>query len=136
MYEYKCVGTYYDITPSSFLDVQNDLKYRKEWDPNVMTLDLLKEEGEHELIRWVQKYPYPLYPREYVYARRTWISDDCRMIVVDSEVVPTHLIPGSNKNVRVSTYTSRMAVRSHREFDERGLGEQNSDFFPQYFTSR
>ncbi|KIH49665.1 hypothetical protein ANCDUO_20258, partial [Ancylostoma duodenale] len=75
------------------------------------------------LIRWVQKYPYPLYPREYVYTRRTWVSDDCRMIVVDSEVVPPQLIPGSDKNVRVSTYTSRMAVRSHREFDQRGLGE-------------
>ncbi|KIH49666.1 hypothetical protein ANCDUO_20259, partial [Ancylostoma duodenale] len=34
MYEYKCVGTYYDITPN----VQNDLKYRKEWDSNVMSL--------------------------------------------------------------------------------------------------
>ncbi|EYC19222.1 hypothetical protein Y032_0025g1245 [Ancylostoma ceylanicum] len=130
MYEYKCVGTYYDITPSSFLDVQNDLKYRKEWDPNVMSLDLLKEEGEHELIRWVQKYPYPLYPREYVYTRRTWVSDDSRMIVVDSEVVPPHLIAGSDKNVRVSTYTSRMAVRSHREFDERGL-----DFILTYFDN-
>ncbi|EPB66787.1 START domain protein [Ancylostoma ceylanicum] len=111
-------------------DVQNDLKYRKEWDPNVMSLDLLKEEGEHELIRWVQKYPYPLYPREYVYTRRTWVSDDSRMIVVDSEVVPPHLIAGSDKNVRVSTYTSRMAVRSHREFDERGL-----DFILTYFDN-
>ncbi|KAK6756353.1 hypothetical protein RB195_014641 [Necator americanus] len=130
MYEYKCVGTYYDITPSSFLDVQNDLKYRKKWDSNVMTLELLKEEDEHELIRWVQKYPYPLYPREYVYARRTWVSDDCHVVVVDSEVVPSHLVPGSPKNVRVSTYTSRMAVRSHKEFDDCGL-----DFILTYFDN-
>uniref|UniRef100_A0A0K0D2F2 START domain-containing protein n=1 Tax=Angiostrongylus cantonensis TaxID=6313 RepID=A0A0K0D2F2_ANGCA len=91
MYEYKCVGTYNDISASFFLDVQNDLAYRKEWDRNVMALELLKEEDEHELIRWVQKYPYPLRPREYVYTRRTWISDDSRMLVVDSEVVPAHV---------------------------------------------
>ncbi|VDM82860.1 unnamed protein product, partial [Strongylus vulgaris] len=176
MYEYKCVGTYYDITPCSFLDVQNDLNCRKEWDSNVLSLELLKEEDEHEvklgipnshdeaisyvqndlncrkewdsnvlslellkeedeheLIRWVQKYPYPLYPREYVYARRTWVSDDSQMIVVDSEVVPVDVVPGSSKNVRVSTYTSRMAVRSHREFDELGLAFL--DFILTYFDN-
>ncbi|KAE9419491.1 hypothetical protein Angca_004323, partial [Angiostrongylus cantonensis] len=119
MYEYKCVGTYYDISASFFLDVQNDLAYRKEWDRNVMALELLKEEDEHELIRWVQKYPYPLRPREYVYTRRTWISDDSRMLVVDSEVVPAHV--RDSKNIRVATYRSRMAVRSHKEFDDHGL---------------
>ncbi|VDM61046.1 unnamed protein product [Angiostrongylus costaricensis] len=121
MYEYKCAGTYYDISASFFLDVQNDLAYRKEWDRNVMALELLEEEDEHELIRWVQKYPYPLHPREYVYTRRTWISDDSRMLVVDSEVVPAHLVPGDSKNIRVATYRSRMAVRSHKEFDDHGL---------------
>ncbi|KHJ74969.1 hypothetical protein OESDEN_25416 [Oesophagostomum dentatum] len=32
-----------------------------------------------------------MYPREYVYARRTYVSDDSQMIVVDSEVVPTEV---------------------------------------------
>ncbi|KAK5966182.1 START domain-containing protein [Trichostrongylus colubriformis] len=130
MYEYKCVGTYYDISPNYFLDVQNELAFRKEWDSNVMRLELLKEEDEHELIRWVQKYPYPLYPREYVYARRTWVSEDSHTVIVDSEVVPTHLVPGSPKNVRVTTYRSRMAVRSHKEFDDHGL-----DFVLTYFDN-
>ncbi|KAJ1348620.1 hypothetical protein KIN20_003966 [Parelaphostrongylus tenuis] len=121
MYEYKCVGTYYDISANLFLDVQNDLTYRKEWDGNVVALELLKEEDEHELIRWVQKFPYPLRPREYVYTRRTWISDDSRMLVVDSEAIPVELVPGSSKNVRVETYRSRMAVRSHKEFGDHGL---------------
>ncbi|CAJ0590631.1 unnamed protein product [Cylicocyclus nassatus] len=131
MYEYKCVGTYYDITPCSFLDVQNDLDYRKEWDSNVLTLEMLQEQDEHELIRWVQKYPYPLHPREYVYARRTWVSDDCQLIVVDSEVIPTDIVPDScSKNVRVSTYSSRMAVRSHRDLNQHGL-----DFILTYFDN-
>ncbi|XGW03740.1 hypothetical protein V3C99_015144 [Haemonchus contortus] len=130
IYEYKCVGSYYDISPNYFLDVQNELAFRKEWDSNVLRLELLKEEDEHELIRWVQKYPYPLYPREYVYARRTWVSEDSHTVIVDSEVVPTHLVPGSSKNVRVATYRSRMAVRSHKEFDDHGL-----DFVLTYFDN-
>ncbi|KJH50136.1 START domain protein [Dictyocaulus viviparus] len=130
IYEYKCIGTYYDISASLFLDVQNDLSYRREWDSNVMDLELLKEEDEHELIRWVQKYPYPLYPREYIYTRKTWISDDFRMLVVDSEIVPTHLFPGDSKNIRVRTYKSRMAVRSHNEFEDHGL-----DYVLTYFDN-
>lgn len=33
------------------------------------------------------------------------------------------LIAGRSANVRVATYRSRMAVRAHTEFDERGMGE-------------
>ncbi|VDO70187.1 unnamed protein product [Heligmosomoides polygyrus] len=91
MYEYKCIGTYYDISPAMFLDVQNDLEFRSNWDTNVLSLDMLKEEDEHELIRWVQRFPYPLYPREYIYTRRTWISVDTNTVIVDSEVIPTHV---------------------------------------------
>lgn len=87
MYEYKCVGTYFDISPRTFLDAQNDLKYRKEWDENIKTIEVIKEENENELIRWVSKFPYPMYPREYVYVRRTWVSDDEKYAVVDSEAV-------------------------------------------------
>ncbi|WKY10845.1 hypothetical protein Q1695_002864 [Nippostrongylus brasiliensis] len=131
IYEYKCVGTYYDVSADLFLDVQNDLEFRSQWDGNVLSLELLKEEDENELIRWVQKYPYPLYPREYVYARRTWVSEDSRTVVVDSEVIPIHLIPGISKNVRVATYRSRMAVRSHNsDFQEHGL-----DFALTYFDN-
>lgn len=130
MYEYKCIGTYYDISPAMFLDVQNDLEFRSNWDTNVLSLDMLKEEDEHELIRWVQRFPYPLYPREYIYTRRTWISVDTNTVIVDSEVIPTHLIAGRSANVRVATYRSRMAVRAHTEFDERGM-----DFALTYFDN-
>lgn len=87
IYEYKCVGTYYDISPRTFLDAQNDLKYRKEWDDNIVTIEVVKEENENELIRWVSKFPYPMYPREYVYVRRTWVSEDEKYAVLDSESV-------------------------------------------------
>ncbi|PAV77267.1 hypothetical protein WR25_22891 [Diploscapter pachys] len=121
MYEYKCIGSYFDISPRTFLDVQNDLTYRKVWDGNVISLELLKEEDENELIRWVAKYPYPMYPREYIYARRTWVSDDDKVVVVDSEVVQPNAYPSTSNNVRVCTYTSRMAVRAHKNWNDHGL---------------
>ncbi|CAI2355067.1 unnamed protein product [Caenorhabditis sp. 36 PRJEB53466] len=122
MYEYKCVGTYYDISPRTFLDAQNDLKYRREWDENIQTIEVVREEDENELIRWVSKFPYPLYPREYVYVRRTWVSEDEKFAVVDSESVQPEVFPStSDANVRVRSYTSRMSIRAHTDWESHGV---------------
>uniref|UniRef100_A0A8R1E3I1 Phosphatidylcholine transfer protein n=1 Tax=Caenorhabditis japonica TaxID=281687 RepID=A0A8R1E3I1_CAEJA len=122
MYEYKCVGTYYDISPRTFLDAQNDLMYRKEWDENIKTIEVVHEQDENELIRWVSKFPYPMYPREYVYVRRTWVSDDEKFAVVDSEAVQPEVFPSiSNDNVRVTSYTSRMSIRAHSDWESHGV---------------
>ncbi|EFO97201.1 hypothetical protein CRE_04343 [Caenorhabditis remanei] len=122
MYEYKCVGTYYDISPRTFLDAQNDLKYRKEWDENIVTIEVVKEENENELIRWVSKFPYPMYPREYVYVRRTWVSDNEKYAVIDSESVQPEVFPSISKtNVRVRSYTSRMSIRAHTDWESHGV---------------
>ncbi|UMM35110.1 hypothetical protein L5515_007882 [Caenorhabditis briggsae] len=122
MYEYKCVGTYYDISPRTFLDAQNDLKYRKEWDENIVTIEVVKEEDENELIRWVSKFPYPMYPREYVYVRRTWVSDNEKFAVIDSESVQPEVFPSSSKsNVRVKSYSSRMSIRAHTNWESHGV---------------
>lgn len=122
MYEYKCVGSYHDISPRSFLDAQNDLTYRRKWDENILSLDLLESDDENELIRWVSKFPYPLYPREYVYVRRTWISDDEKYSVVESECVdPDHVPTSSTSNVRVCSYKSQMAIKAHEGWDDHGV---------------
>uniref|UniRef100_A0A1I7SZZ1 Phosphatidylcholine transfer protein n=1 Tax=Caenorhabditis tropicalis TaxID=1561998 RepID=A0A1I7SZZ1_9PELO len=122
MYEYKCVGTYYDISPRNFLDAQNDLDYRRQWDENIVTIEVVKEENENELIRWVSKFPYPMYPREYVYVRRTWVSDDEKYAVLDSESVQPEVFPSiSESNVRVRSYTSRMSIRAHTDWESHGV---------------
>lgn len=43
---------------------------------------------ELQLIRWVARYPYPLYPREYVYVKRSVVSDDGKDIVIQSKALP------------------------------------------------
>ncbi|UMM35111.1 hypothetical protein L5515_007882 [Caenorhabditis briggsae] len=94
----------------------------KEWDENIVTIEVVKEEDENELIRWVSKFPYPMYPREYVYVRRTWVSDNEKFAVIDSESVQPEVFPSSSKsNVRVKSYSSRMSIRAHTNWESHGV---------------
>jgi hypothetical protein len=36
VYEYRCAGTYTDISAKNFIRAQMDIEYRKEWDQNVI----------------------------------------------------------------------------------------------------
>eukprot|EP00080_Pristionchus_pacificus_P021124 PDM81144.1 hypothetical protein PRIPAC_36147 [Pristionchus pacificus] len=111
--------------------VQNDCSYRAEWDKNVIKLEMVKDDGLNEqLIRWVARYPYPLYPREYVYVKRSVVSDDGKDIVIQSKALPESIVPLSGNFVRVECYESRMCVRCHKDFDSPGL-----DYVLTYFDN-
>nr|VZI38535.1 unnamed protein product [Spirometra erinaceieuropaei] len=75
----QACGTFTDISASSFLEVQLNLSYRRQWDPHVSLLETMRprsgsQDGadQTEIIRWVSKFPFPMARREYVYARRWW----------------------------------------------------------------
>ncbi|GMS80299.1 hypothetical protein PENTCL1PPCAC_2474 [Pristionchus entomophagus] len=130
-YEYRCQGSYRDISPNHFLAVQNNVSYRAEWDKNVIKLELVKDDGQNEqLIRWVARYPYPLYPREYVYVKKSIVSEDGKNIVIQSEALPESIVPLSGNYVRVACYESRMCVRCHKDFNSHGL-----DYVLTYFDN-
>lgn len=61
-----------DISARDFVDAQIDLEYRQKWDSNVLKLELLysDEETDSQVVRWIAKFPYPMYPREYIFVRR------------------------------------------------------------------
>lgn len=71
---YIVIIDFSDITASDFVDAQMDLTFRKKWDTNVEKLELVRKDDDtdSELIHWVSKFPYPLYPREYVFVRRRY----------------------------------------------------------------
>ncbi|GMT10536.1 hypothetical protein PFISCL1PPCAC_1833 [Pristionchus fissidentatus] len=130
-YEYRCQGSYTDISPKHFLAVQNDVSYRAEWDKNVVKLEMVEDDGANEqLIRWVAHYPYPMYPREYIYVRKNVVSPDGRDIVIESKALPESIVPNSGNYVRVACYESRMCVRCHKDFDSTGL-----DYVLTYFDN-
>ncbi|CAH8536222.1 unnamed protein product [Heterobilharzia americana] len=79
-YEYRVCGQFHDISASSFLEVQLNLDYRRNWDDKIVKLDYITpsdvHNGDFSIIRWVVRFPFPLVNREYIYMRRWWMQPD------------------------------------------------------------
>jgi len=124
LYEYRCSGTYTDITPTAFFIAQMDLEYRKQWDRLVISLDVIDVERQSgsEVVRWVTHFPYPMYPREYVYVRRACVDTRQGTFVLTSKSVDHPSCPrDDSKRVRVDSYYSCMVVKAHGAVDENGF---------------
>ncbi|CAJ0577129.1 unnamed protein product, partial [Mesorhabditis spiculigera] len=48
VYEYRVAGTFVDITPRNYIDAQNDVTYRSEWDQNVLKLEVMEDSGNKQ----------------------------------------------------------------------------------------
>jgi len=124
LYEYRCSGSYTDITPAAFFVAQMDLDYRKQWDNLVVSLDVIdvqKQTGS-EVVRWITHFPYPMYPREYVYVRRACVDSKQGTFVLTSKSVEHPSCPRDDgKRVRVDTYYSCMVIKAHGSVDQNGL---------------
>lgn len=139
LYEYKCSGTYYDITPRNFVDaqvrqkktflfafdqnvieLQCDVEYRRGWDTNVLELEVLADDptNDTQVVRWVAKYPFPLNARVYIYIRRKIIDETRRKVIISSHAVNEEALPDKSKHVRVNNYSSSMIINAHKTFDD------------------
>jgi hypothetical protein len=123
LYEYKCSGTYYDITPRNFVDAQFNIDYRREWDVNVLELEILSNDQEThtQVVRWVAKYPFPMNARLYIYVRKKIVDEKSHKIIISSHAVDEKLLPDKSKHVRVNNYGSSMVIKAHNSFDDNGL---------------
>lgn len=90
IYEYKVLGRIHDATPIEFYKTQVDLSVRKSWDYLVLYLDVMSKhvETHTELIRWIMHFPYPLYPREYIFVRRYCLDPDEGLLIQVSRAIP------------------------------------------------
>lgn len=95
IYEYKVLGRIHDATPIEFYKTQVDLAVRKSWDYLVLYLDVIDKhlETNTELIRWIMHFPYPLYPREYIFVRRFCRDPDEGLLIQVSRAIPECEIP-------------------------------------------
>jgi len=123
LYEYRCEGSYEDISPDSFMEAQVDVNYRQLWDENVIKLEVLKEDEEtgSQLVRWVAKFPYPMYPRLYIFVSRRICDYDKQQVTIVNKALGSEEYASSEKNVRVVRYKSTMVVRAHSTLSEKGL---------------
>src|SRR5690606_29230377 len=100
-----------------------DVQYRREWDTNVISLDILAsdEETDTQVVRWVAKFPYPMYPRVYIYVRRTIFDAEAGKMIVCSRALDEKAFPDDSQHIRVTWYRSSMLIHAHKSFDEVSL---------------
>uniref|UniRef100_A0A8C0U6M5 START domain-containing protein n=1 Tax=Cyanistes caeruleus TaxID=156563 RepID=A0A8C0U6M5_CYACU len=59
LFQYRVFGSYTDVTPRQFFNVQLDTEYRKKWDSLVLKLDVVERDpaSGSEVIHWVTQFP-------------------------------------------------------------------------------
>ncbi|KAM8828692.1 stAR-related lipid transfer protein 7, mitochondrial [Spinachia spinachia] len=140
LYEYRVLGSYNDVTPRQFFNVQLDTEYRKKWDALVIKLEVVDRDGYtgSEVVHWATHFPYPLYSRDYVYVRRYDVDEDNNLMVLVSRAVQHPRVPETQDFVRVHSYQSKMVIRPHKSFDENGFdylltySDDPQTVFPRY----
>ncbi|XP_069773760.1 stAR-related lipid transfer protein 7, mitochondrial isoform X2 [Narcine bancroftii] len=120
LYQYRVFGTYTDITPRQFFNVQLDTEYRKKWDELVIKLEVVERDeiSGSEVVHWVTHFPYPMYSRDYLYIRRYHVDQNNNMMVLLSRAVDHPDVPEHPNCVRVTSYESQMVIKPHQSFDE------------------
>ncbi|XP_028929244.1 stAR-related lipid transfer protein 7, mitochondrial isoform X1 [Ornithorhynchus anatinus] len=143
LYQYRVFGTYTDVTPRQFFNVQLDTEYRKKWDALVIKLEVIERDvvSGSEVLHWVTHFPYPMYSRDYVYVRRYSVDHENNLMVLVSRAVEHPGVPESPEFVRVRSYESQMVIRPHKSFDENGFdylltySDNPQTVFPRYCVS-
>ncbi|KAG9488859.1 hypothetical protein GDO78_005057 [Eleutherodactylus coqui] len=140
LYQYRVFGSYRDVTPRQFFNVQLDTEYRKKWDALVIKLEVVERDvvSGSEVIHWVTHFPYPLYSRDYVYIRKYHVDQENNLMVLVSRAVEHPEVPESPNYVRVRNYQSQMVIKPHTTFDENGFdymliySDNPQTVFPRY----
>lgn len=143
LYEYRVLGSYSDVTPRQFFNVQLDTEYRKKWDSLVIKLEVIDRDVNtgSEVVHWATHFPYPMYSRDYVYVRRYDVDIEKNLMVLVSRAVAHPRAPETQEFVRVHSYQSKMVIRPHRSFDENGFdylltySDDPQTVFPRYCVS-
>ncbi|XP_078285181.1 stAR-related lipid transfer protein 7, mitochondrial isoform X2 [Rhinoraja longicauda] len=109
LYQYRVHGTYTDVTPRQFFNVQLDTEYRKKWDELVIKLEVVErdEASGSEVVHWVTHFPYPMYSRDYLYIRRYHVDQKNSLMVLLSRTAlitcsPTAMIHRRSSHATVS----------------------------------
>lgn len=143
LYEYRVLGSYDDVTPRQFFNVQLDIEYRKKWDSLVIKLDVVDRDAStgSEVVHWATHFPYPMYSRDYVYVRRYDVDFNNNLMILVSRAVQHPRVPETQEYVRVHSYQSKMVIRPHKSFDENGFdylltySDDPQTVFPRYCVS-
>lgn len=70
------------------------------------------------MVRWLAKFPYPLYPRLYIFVRRIIYEQESKKIVVVCKALDSKNYADKENHVRVTKYQSKLIVQAHKDIFE------------------
>jgi len=93
------------------------------WDDHALCLSIIDrhEDSQSDIVHWIQKFPYPLNNRDYVYVRRYCLDTSIKTspkIVIKCHSINHPDVNDDQKCVRVNQYESSMIIQSKTRLDE------------------
>ncbi|KAF9279086.1 hypothetical protein BGZ88_000177 [Linnemannia elongata] len=104
--EYKVLGSYPDLPTRYLLRAYTDLDFRKSWDSNMIGWRALPNHRLH----FTAKFPWPLYPRDYVYELRTQEFAE-GVVCVNGKSVFDEAAPERSGTVRVDDFRQDVVIQ-------------------------
>ena len=93
------------------------------WDDHALRLSIIDadESTQSDIVHWIQKFPFPMNHRDYLYVRRYCL--DTSIMASPKIVIKCHSIhhpdvPDEKKCVRVNKYQSSMIIQSKTRLEE------------------
>lgn len=93
------------------------------WDDHALRLSVIDfdEDSQSDIVHWVQKFPFPLNNRDYLYVRRYCLNsskDGSQKIIMKCHSIDHPAVTNEIKTVRVRQYESTMIIQSKTRLDE------------------
>jgi hypothetical protein len=93
------------------------------WDDHALSLSIVDtdENTQSDIVHWIQKFPFPLNNRDYLYVRRYCLDTPINrspQIVIRCHSVTHPDVHDDKKCVRVNKYESSMIIQSKTRLDE------------------
>jgi hypothetical protein len=93
------------------------------WDDHALRLSIIdkNEDTQSDIVHWIQKFPYPLNNRDYLYVRRYCLDTSIKTspkIVIKCHSINHPNVHDDIKCVRVNKYESSMIIRSKNRLEE------------------
>jgi len=108
------------------------------WDDHALSLSIIdrNENTQSDIVHWIQKFPFPLNNRDYLYVRRYCLDTSpsrSPQIVIRCHSITHPDVNDDKKCVRVNKYESSMIIQSKTRLDEVCLITNKQNLYFIYF---
>ncbi|CEI89445.1 hypothetical protein RMCBS344292_05865 [Rhizopus microsporus] len=116
LFQYRAIGGWNEVKPTTLAQVYLDLDFRKQWDKNMLGYQYFDHNG-NKAIHFEIKYPWPLSNRDYAYVMEQQLvqdENDIVHIVILGESLPVDSFPCSKGTIRIDTYMQNICISPNK----------------------